>query len=65
MGLHAADICILALYLVVMVAIGIWSARKIKSSADFFLPRRFGKAMMIMFSFGTGTHSDQAVSVAS
>jgi len=65
MGLHAADICILALYLVGMVAIGIWSARKIKSSADFFLPRRFGKAMMIMFSFGTGTHSDQAVSVAS
>ncbi len=65
MGLHAADICVLAFYLVVMVAIGIWSARKIKSSADFFLPRRFGKAMMIMFSFGTGTHSDQAVSVAS
>jgi len=65
MGLHAADIFVLAFYLVVMVAIGIWSARKIKSSADFFLPRRFGKAMMIMFSFGTGTHSDQAVSVAS
>ncbi|MHC4706782.1 MAG: sodium:solute symporter family protein [Planctomycetota bacterium] len=65
MGLHAADIVVLAFYLVGMVAIGIWSARKIKSSADFFLPRRFGKAMMIMFSFGTGTHSDQAVSVAS
>jgi Na+/proline symporter len=65
MGLHAADILVLAFYLVGMVAIGIWSARKIKSSADFFLPRRFGKAMMIMFSFGTGTHSDQAVSVAS
>ncbi|MHC4617733.1 MAG: sodium:solute symporter family protein [Planctomycetota bacterium] len=65
MGLHAADILVLAFYLVGMVGIGIWSARKIKSSADFFMPRRFGKAMMIMFSFGTGTHSDQAVSVAS
>jgi len=65
MGLHAADIAVLVLYLMGMVAIGIWSARKIKDSADFFLPRRFGKAMMIMFSFGTGTHSDQAVSVAS
>jgi Na+/proline symporter len=65
MGLRAADICVLVLYLVGMVGIGIWSARKIKNSADFFLPRRFGKAMMIMFSFGTGTHSDQAVSVAS
>jgi Na+/proline symporter len=29
------------------------------------MPRRFGKVMMIMFSFGAGTHSDQAVSVAS
>jgi len=65
MGLHPADVVVLAFYLVGMVAIGIWSARKIKSSADFFLPRRFGKTMMIMFSFGTGTHSDQAVSVAS
>ena len=65
MGLQPADICVLVFYLIGMVAIGIWSARKIKSSADFFMPRRFGKAMMIMFSFGTGTHSDQAVSVAS
>ena len=65
MGLHAADICVLAFYLLGMIAIGVWSARKIRSSADFFMPRRFGKAMMIMFSFGTGTHSDQAVSVAS
>jgi len=65
MGLHAADVLVLVLYLIGMVAIGIWSARKIKNSADFFLPHRFGKAMMIMFSFGTGTHSDQAVSVAS
>jgi len=64
MGLHILDICVLVLYLLGMVAIGAWSARKIRNSADFFMPRRFGKAMMIMFSFGTGTHSDQAVSVA-
>ncbi|MHC4647342.1 MAG: hypothetical protein ACYTBJ_17765 [Planctomycetota bacterium] len=65
MGLHPVDICVLVFYLLGMVVIGVWSARKIKDSADFFMPRRFGKAMMIMFSFGTGTHSDQAVSVAS
>ena len=64
MGLHVADICVLVLYLLGMVVIGVWSARKIRNTADFFMPRRFGKAMMIMFSFGTGTHSDQAVSVA-
>jgi Na+/proline symporter len=65
MGLHTTDIIVLTTYLAGMVFIGIWSARKIHSSADFFLPRRFGKLFMVMFSFGTGTHSDQAVSVAS
>ena len=64
MGLHIADICVLVLYLIGMTAIGFWAAKKIKSVDDFFMPRRFGKAMMIMFSFGAGTHSDQAVSVA-
>ncbi|MHC4356300.1 MAG: sodium:solute symporter family protein, partial [Planctomycetota bacterium] len=29
------------------------------------MPRQFGKAMMVMFGFGAGTHSDQAVGVAS
>ena len=65
MGLHIADICVLALYLIGITIIGIWAARKIKSSGDFFMPRKFGKVFMIMFSFGSGTHSDQAVSVAS
>ena len=64
-GLHVADIFVLVLYLLGMAAIGFWSARKIKQSQDFFMPRRFGKAMMVMFGFGAGTHSDQAVGVAS
>lgn len=65
MGLHPADYCILLLYFVVITLIGVWSARKIKNSGDLFMPRKFGKIMMIMFTFGTGTHSDQAVGVAS
>ena len=64
-GLHVVDIIVLALYLLGMAAIGFWSAKKIKESQDFFMPRRFGKAMMVMFGFGAGTHSDQAVGVAS
>ncbi len=64
-GLEIADILVLGLYLLGMAAIGVWSASKIKKSADFFMPRRFGKAMMVMFGFGAGTHSDQAVTVAS
>lgn len=65
MHLHIADLFVLIFYFVVITVIGFWAAKKIKSSEDFFMPRRFGKAMMIMHSFGTGTHSDQAVSVAS
>ena len=64
-GLHVADIFVLVLYLLGMAVIGFWSAKKIKQSHDFFMPRRFGKAMMVMFGFGAGTHSDQAVGVAS
>lgn len=64
-GLHAADIAVLGFYLVGVAVIGIRSARGLKLSADFFMPRRFGKLMMVMFSFGAGTHSDQAVGVAS
>ncbi len=65
MGLHIADILVLGLYLVGITIIGIWAAKRIKNIADFFMPRRFGKVMMITHAFGTGTHSDQAVSVAS
>jgi Na+/proline symporter len=64
MGLRAADYLVLLLYFIVITLIGIWSARKLRDSNDFFMPRKFGKLMMAMFSFGTGTHSDQAVSVA-
>jgi len=64
-GLHIADIFVLVLYLLGMAIIGFWSSKKIKQSQDFFMPRRFGKAMMVMFGFGAGTHSDQAVGVAS
>ena len=64
-GLHVADICVLVLYLLAMAGIGFWTASKIKKSQDFFMPRQFGKAMMVMFGFGAGTHSDQAVGVAS
>ncbi|MBC8869912.1 MAG: sodium:solute symporter family protein [Planctomycetes bacterium] len=65
LGLHPADLLAIAAYFVVVVVLGIWTARTVKDMADFVMPRRFGKLMMIFFGFGTGTHSDQAVSVAS
>ncbi len=63
-GLHPVDLAVLAAYLVGITAVGIWMARRVHDIGDFFMPRRFGKAMMITHAFGTGTHSDQAVSVA-
>ena len=65
LGLHIADAVVLVLYLAGITALGIWAGRKIRNMGEFFMPRRFGKLAMTMHGFGTGTHSDQAVSVAS
>jgi len=64
-GLHVVDIVCLVLYLAVITFVGLRAARLVGTVRDFFMPRRFGRAMMLMHTFGTGTHSDQAVSVAS
>lgn len=41
------------------------AAKKVRSATSFFIgDRKFGKVMMMFFTFGAGTHSDQAVSVA-
>ena len=63
-GLHAIDVAVIILYLLGVTALGIWVGRRVKGDSDFFMPRRFGKAMMMMHAFGTGTASDQAVVVA-
>lgn len=59
------DTALLVVYLVTITVMGVWTARRVRGLGDFFMPRRFGKAMMITHAFGTGTASDQAVSVAS
>jgi len=66
LGLELIDWIVIALYLLVITAVGFWAVRKVRSSASFFIgDRKFGKVMMAFFMFGSGTHSDQAVSVAS
>lgn len=64
-ALHPIDVTILVLYLIGITLLGLWMARRVKSTSDFFMPRRFGKGMMMMHAFGTGTASDQAVTVSS
>ena len=54
------------IYLIVVLVIGASSAKKISSTSDYFISdRKFGKGMMVLFTFGTGTNTDQAVTVAS
>ena len=64
-GLTPLDWAVIVCYLLGITVIGIWTAKKVRSAASFFIgDRKFGKTMMTFFTFGTGTHSDQAVSVA-
>lgn len=64
-GLAPIDILVILLYFTVMIAIGIWSSRRIKNQEDYFLAgRRFGKLIQVFAAFGQGTSSDTAVSVS-
>ena len=64
-GLHLGDAIVVIVYLLGITVFGAWMGRRIKATKDFFMPRRFGKGMMMMHAFGTGTASDQAAIVAS
>lgn len=65
LGLTLLDLIVLALYFVIITALGLWTKRLIQSSDDYFMGnRRFGKFLMVMQGFGVGTHTDQPVSVS-
>ena len=60
------DWIIIIIYLIVGLFIGANAAKKVSSTSDYFISdRKFGKGMMMLFTFGTGTNTDQAVTVAS
>lgn len=61
-----ADWLVLGAYMVGVGLIGVASYRRVRSPDDFFMAGRgFRKTFMVLFGFGAGTHTDQAVSVAS
>jgi len=65
LGITLVDWLVVGTYLLGITVIGTWAIRKVKDSTSFFISdRKFGSLMMVFFNFGTGTHSDQAVSVA-
>ncbi len=63
--LHPVDVVVLVVYLLGITGMGMWASRRVRNTGDFFMPRRFGKWTLLMHAFGTGTASDQAVTVAS
>ena len=63
-GFGITNLVVVVVYLLGITALGSLAARWIERSDEYIMPRRFGKGMLIMHAFGTGTHSDQAVSVA-
>ena len=64
-GISPVDVVVIVVYLIGITALGIWTSKSVGSMSDFFMPHRFGVWSMVMHAFGTGTASDQAVTVAS
>lgn len=58
------DIVVVLLYLLGIGAVGVYQARRVKGSGDYFAGgRRFNKFLMMMHALGTGTHADDPVGV--
>ncbi len=58
------DYIVLFLYFAAMVAIGIWSMRRVKGQEDYFMGGRgFGKLLQTFAAFGAGTGAHEPVTV--
>ena len=58
------DAVIVAVYLLSMLALGVYQAVKIRTSGDYFAGgRRFNKFYSIMHALGAGTHADEPAMV--
>ena len=64
-GLHWIDGVVVVAYLLGVTYLGVKMGRRVAGLNEYFMPRKFGAGMMMMHAFGTGTASDQAVTVAS
>lgn len=58
------DYAVLGIYFVGMIAIGIWSMRRVKGQEDYFMGGRgFGKLLQTFAAFGAGTGAHEPVTV--
>src|SRR4030042_1925196 len=66
LGLHYAIWVVFVLYLLGVLALGWWSRHGTRSQEGYLLGnRRFGSFMMVMHSFGAGTHPGAPAGVVS
>jgi len=66
LGLTFFDWLAVILYFVIISGVGLWFAKNIRNTHDFFMGgNRFGKVTMVFFSFGAGTSGNDAVGVSS
>lgn len=66
LGLSVWDWAAIAAYLIGITIIGVWTAVKIKDTADFFMGgRTHNRWFMMFFAFGAGTSGNDAVGVSS
>jgi SSS family solute:Na+ symporter len=65
LGLNPLDAAIVLVYILVILWLGKRSARRTKTTGDFYIAgRRLGKFFQFFLNFGHSTNADQAVAVA-
>jgi len=66
LGIGGWDWVAISIYILGTVVVGVYMARKVKNTTDFFMAgHRFSKPFMIFFAFGAGTSGNDAVGVSS
>lgn len=64
-GLHPLDLAVIVVYIVAILWIGRWVARRTKNTNDFYIAgRRLGRFYQFFLNFGTSTDANQAVGVS-
>jgi len=64
-GLHVVDLAIVFGFLVLILAIGVWSGRSVKKQSDFYLGgRTLGNILQFFLQFGNATDTTGAPTVA-
>src|SRR5436305_14643632 len=58
------DIAVILIYLAATLGMGLYQARKIRTSGDYYAGgRKFNKFYLMMHALGTASHADEPVSV--